>query len=97
MNAEQFEKYTQERKSIIKEYRQKKLKTCLPILGVGIAVLLTILLVGGFALSNIPVTAVLMLIAGIFTIIYLRIKVVTVNHALQKKLHDFEDQSLMKY
>ena len=97
MNAEQFEKYTQERKSIIKEYRQKKLKTGLPILGVGIAVLLTILLVGGFALSNIPVTAVLMLIAGIFTIIYLRIKVVTVNHSLQKKLHDFEDQSLMKY
>ena len=97
MNAEQFEKYTQERKAIIKEYRQKKLKTCLPIFGVGIAVLLTILLVGGFALSNIPVTAVLMLIAGIFTIIYLRIKVVTVNHALQKKLHEFEDQSLMKY
>lgn len=97
MNAEQFEKYTQERKAIIKEYRQKKLKTCLPILAVGIAVVLAILLVGGFALSNIPVTAVLMLITGIFTIIYLRIKVVTVNHALQKKLHEFEDQSLLKY
>ena len=97
MNAEQFEKYTQERKAIIKEYRQKKIKTSIPILLVGAAVLLVLLLVGWFVLKNIPVTAILMLIAGIFTIIYLRIKVVTINHALQKKLHEFEDQSLLKY
>ncbi len=92
-----FDKYNQERQAIIKEYRKKKLKTCLPILAIGIAVVLIIYLVGGFALSNIPVTAVLMLITGIFTIIYLRIKIVTINHALQKKLHDFEDQALLKY
>ena len=97
MNAEQFEKYNEERKKIIKEYRGKKLKAAVPILCVGAAILLILLLVGGFALSNIPVTAVLMLIVGIFTIIYLRIKTVTINHALQKKLHEFEDQSLLKY
>lgn len=97
MKAEQFEQYTRERNAIIKEYRQKKLKTCLPILLIGVALVLTIYLVGGFALSNIPVTAVLMLITGIFTIIYLRIKMVTINHALQKKLHQFEDESLLKY
>ncbi|MBR6793988.1 MAG: hypothetical protein IKM48_06520 [Clostridia bacterium] len=92
-----FDKYNQERQAIIKEYRGKKMKTCLPILIIGAIVVLAIYLIGGVALSNIPVTAVLMLIAGIFTIIYLRIKVVTVNHALQKKLHDFEDQALLKY
>jgi len=92
-----FEKYNTERQAIIKEYRQKKLKACLPILIVGVVLVLAIYLIGGFALSNIPVTAVLMLITGIFTIIYLRIKTVTINHALQKKLHDFEDQSLLKY
>ncbi len=97
MKAEQFEQYTRERNAIIKEYRQKKFKTCLPILLIGVALVLTIYLVGGFALSNIPVTAVLMLITGIFTIIYLRIKMVTINHALQKKLHQFEDESLLKY
>ena len=92
-----FEKYNQERNAIIKEYRGKKLKTCLPILLIGVALVAIIYLVGGFALSNIPVTAVLMLITGIFTIIYLRIKIVTINHALQKKLHEFEDASLLKY
>lgn len=92
-----FDKYNQDRQAIIKEYRKKKLKSCLPILIIGALVVLAIYLIGGFALSNIPVTAVLMLMVGLFTIIYLRIKVVTINHALQKKLHDFEDQSLLKY
>lgn len=97
MKAEQFEAYTKERNAIIKEYRKKKLKTCLPILAVGIALIAIIFFVGGFALENIPVTAVLILITGIFTIIYLRVKFVIINHALQKKLHQFEDQSLLKY
>ncbi len=92
-----FEKYNQERKEILKEYGQKKLKSSLTVLAVGGAIVIAILLVGGLALKNIPVTAILALIAGIFTILYMRIKIVTINHALQKKLHDFEDQALLKY
>ncbi len=92
-----FEKYKQERKEILKEYGKKKLKSSLTVLAVGGAIVVAILLVGGLVLKNIPVTAILALIAGIFTILYMRIKVVTVNHALQKKLHEFEDQSLLKY
>lgn len=97
MKAEAFEKYTQERKAILKEYGKKKWKSCLLVFGVGAAIVAAILLVGGMLLKNIPVTAVLALIAGIFTVLYMRIKVVTINHALQKKLHQFEDESLLKY
>ncbi len=97
MKAEVFEQYTLERKAILKEYGKKKLKSCLLVLAVGVAVVAAILLVGGLWLKNVPVTAVLALIAGIFTILYMRIKVVTVNNALQKKLHQFEDNSLLKY
>lgn len=92
-----FEKYNQERKELLREYGKKKLKSSLLVLAVGGAIVAAILLVGGLVLKNIPITAILALIAGIFTILYMRIKIVTVNHALQKKLHDFEDQALLKY
>ncbi|MBQ6824791.1 MAG: hypothetical protein IJP27_09065 [Clostridia bacterium] len=91
-----MEKYTQERQALIKEYTLKKLKQVLLVLGIGIAVVIAILLVGGLWLENIPVTAILALIAGIFTILYARIRAVTVNHAMQKKLHQFEDEQLLK-
>ena len=91
-----MEKYTQERQALIKEYNLKKLKNVLAVLGIGGAVVVVILLVGGLLLGNIPVTAVLALIAGIFTILYARIRTVTVNHALEKKLHQFEDAQLLK-
>lgn len=91
-----MEKYTRERQALIKEYTLKKLKNVLLVLGIGLTAVIAILLVGGLWLGNIPVTAVLALIAGIFTILYARIRAVTVNHTMQKKLHQFEDEQLLK-
>lgn len=96
MTEQAFEQYTQRRNAILKEYGKKKLKSCLTVLGIGGAVVIAILVIGGLVLENIPVTAVLALIAGIFTILYTRIRVVTINHARQKKLHQFEDEELLK-
>ncbi len=96
MTEQAYAEYTQRRKAILKEYGQKKLKSSLIVLGVGGAIVAAILLIGGLVLDNIPVTAILALIAGIFTILYARIRVVTINHTLQKKLHQFEDDELLK-
>lgn len=91
MDPKRLENYQQKRKSIIKEYRAKKIKSIFAVLGIGGAVAAAILLVGGALLKNIPVTAVLTLITVLFTIIYMRIRVVTVNHTMQQKLLLFEE------
>lgn len=91
MDPKRYEEYQQKRKSLMQEYRAKKLKRVLLVLGVGAAVAIAILLVGGLWLKNIPVTAVLTLITVLFTVIYMRMQVVTVNHTLQQKLVQFED------
>ncbi len=75
----------------MKEYRAKKLKRVLLVLGVGAAAAIAILLVSGLWLKNIPITAVLTLITVLFTIIYMRIQAVTINHTLQQKLLLFEE------
>ena len=91
MDPKRFEEYQQKRKSLMKEYRTMKLKRALLVLGVGTAVAIAILSVGGLWLKNIPVTAVLTLITVLFTVIYMRMQVVTVNHTLQQKLVQFEE------
>ena len=91
MDPNSLNAYYQKRKNIIKEYRAKKYKNVLLVLSVGFIAVGLILLVGGVFLKNIPITAVLTLIAVLFTVIYARIRAVTVEHTLQKKLLLFEE------
>lgn len=91
MDPKRYEEYQQKRKSLIKKYRAEKRKRVLLVLGVGAAAAAVILSVGGLWLKNIPVTAVLTLITVLFTVIYMRIQAVTVNHTLQQKLLLFEE------
>ena len=92
----EMERYTAERKKIIAEFGKKRLTQVVAVLGIGLAAVLAVLVIGGLVLKNIPVTAVVALVIGLFTILYARIRAVTVNHAMQVKLHKFEDDQLLK-
>ena len=92
MTNEAYEKYMQERRALQKEFTQRKTKAALAVIGVGLLIVGLLVILGGAVLKNIPITAVVALIALIFTILYARIRVVTINHALQEKLLKLEDR-----
>lgn len=91
MDPKQLEEYHQKRRAIIRKYRVQKIKNIFTVLGGGIAAVALILLIGGWWLKNIPVTAVLTLITVLFTVIYMRICMVTVHHTMQQTLLLFEE------
>ena len=91
-----YAKYTEKRNAIIAEFRLKKLKNVGLVLGIGLGIAIVCVLVGWFVLESIPVTVILPLAVVLFSILYARIRVVTINHAKQQKLMEFEDSTLMK-
>ncbi len=96
MDDKAYAKYNEKRNAIIAEYRKKKMKNVGLVLGIGFGIAIVCFLVGWFGLKNIPVTAVITLVAALFSILYARIRVVTINHARQQKLMEFEDSTLLK-
>ena len=96
MTDEQLKKYYADRKAILKEYNNKAFKQAGLILLIGIAVLVVVALVCTLALKNGPLAIVLCLILGLFMVIMAWMKILTINHAKQKKLQEFEDQSLLR-
>ncbi len=96
MTDEQFQKYNAERNAIIKEYNAKMLKTAGIVGGIGVAVVAVILVVCVGILQNAPVGIVLSLIAGLFAVILGWMRVLMVKNAKEKKLQEFEDQSLLQ-
>lgn len=92
MNNEAYEKYNQKREAILKEFRQKKVKNVFAVLGIGIAALALILILGLLLNRYFAVAAVIAMIVGIFTILYARIRAVTIHHVMQKELLKLEDQ-----
>ncbi len=87
-------KYSEKRNALIKEYKAKEMKEGLTVLGVGLAILVAILLVGTLLLKNTPIAVILAIICVIFTVIYARMRTVTVKHALETKLREFENNSM---
>ncbi len=96
MDDKAYAKYTEKRNAIIAEYRKKKAKNVGLVLGIGFGITIACFLVGWFVLKNVPVTAILTLIAALFSILYARIRAVTINHAKQQKLMEFEDGQLSR-
>ena len=89
MDNKILEKYTSKRNDLIKRYKSKKLKNIFCILGIALLVI-AFDVVLSFVIDNIAVTLVIGAMVVMFSIIYMRIRVVTINHAMQQKLQQFE-------
>ena len=96
MTEQQLQKYHAERKSILKEYRAKMLKTALLFTVIGLAALAAILAVCILPLDNPPLGLVVSLMVELFIVIYGWMRILVIKNALEKKLKEFEDQSLLQ-
>ena len=90
MNNNQYEKYNEERNKLIKEFNAQKAKNIIVILAVTVAVL-ALIVVLGIAINNVAIALVVGAIVVIFSVIFLRMRIVTINHSMQNKLRFFED------
>lgn len=90
MNNNQYEKYNEERNKLIKEFKAQKAKNIVIILAVTVVVL-ALIVVLGVAINNVAIALVIGMIVVIFSIIFLRMRVVTINHSMQNRLRFFED------
>ncbi len=90
MKSEKLEKYNQKRRALIALYRKKKLINLLLIFGAGAALLVTVVLLQG--VLNIAVTLVLSAMIIMITVIFARIRAVTINHTLQSHLRLYEQE-----
>lgn len=95
MTEEQLQKYHAERKAIIKEHNSKALRQAGLLFLIGIVVLAVIIVVCIYAFDNAPLAMVLGLIWGLFFVMSSWMKILMVNRAKEKKLQQFEDQSLL--
>ena len=91
MNDNQYEKYNDERKKIISDFKNQKTKNIAVVLAAAIAVLAVVLAVGIFVMKNVAIAIVIGIIVVIFSVIFLRMRVVTINVSMQKRLQYFED------
>lgn len=90
MDNNQYEKYNEQRNQIIKEFKAQKTKNIAIILVVA-AVVLALVVAIGFAIDNVAIAIVLGIMVVIFSVIFLRMRVVTINVSMQKRLQFFED------
>lgn len=96
MTEQQLQKYHADRKAILKEYRLKMLKTALLFTAIGLAALAAILAVCILPLDNPPLGLVVSLMVELFIVIYGWMRILVIKNALEKKLKEFEDQSLLQ-
>ena len=96
MTEEQLQKYYEDRKAILREYNGKALRQAGMLLLIGVPILAAIALVCILLFDNIPLAAVLCLIWGLFFVIAAWMKILMINRAKEKKLQEFEDQSLLR-
>lgn len=96
MTEQQLQKYHAERKSILKEYRAKMLKTALIFAAIGLAALAVILAVCILPLDNPPLGIVISLMVELFIVIYGWMRVLVIKNAMEKKLKEFEEHSLLQ-
>ncbi len=97
MKQEALEKYNKERKNLLRYHRKKKLLHSLIIIGSGLLAILIIQLLGGFQFKNAPATIAFSAVVGLFTIIWFWVKMVMLNHRMQKELLLLEDRASDKY
>lgn len=89
MNLQQLEKYNKMRSAIVKKYRTQKIKSIAIILSIAIIAVIADVIIYSLG-NNIAIALVVGAMIIMFSIIYMRIRIVTVNHAMQQKLQLFE-------
>lgn len=92
MNDEAFEKYNKHRKELVSHYRTLKIKAVMLVLGIGVALLAAVILLGVLKLFNIAVVLVLCAVIVMATVIIARMRAVVVNHTAEEKLRQFESE-----
>ena len=90
MKSENFEKYNNRRNALISKYKKEKRVNVLTVLGVGAALLILVVLLRN--LLNIAVTLLLSAISIMITVIFARIRYVTINYVMEQKLRDLESE-----
>ena len=89
MPDDRFEKYNTRRAEISRRYRAKKWTQVLLILGGAVLLIVIINLLSAWL--NIAVRLVSSVLLGLFSIIFARIRTVTLEHAKQQKLEFLEE------
>lgn len=82
-----FDKYNAGRRALVAEYKKKKYLNVLIVLLVGAALFVAVQFIG-----NIAVRAVLSAMIIMITVIFARVRAVTVEHALQTRLNFYEQE-----
>ena len=91
MNDERFNEYNLKRNELIKKYKMQKIKNIFLVLGIGAAIVALIITLFLLTLINEAVAIVLSAVVVMITIIFTRIRVVTINHIRDEKLRLFEE------
>ncbi len=97
MKQEALEKYNKERATLLKRFRKQKLLHTVAILSAGIAAITIVQLLGGFQFKNFPVTIAFSVVIGIFTITWLRVRLLFINRRMQIELLDLENRASDQY
>ncbi len=88
MNNEQYTKYNEGREKIIAKYRKKKLINSFLIMSAAVFAVTVIVLLKN--ILNIAITLVLSVMVIMIAIIFMRIRIVTLNHTAQTRLRFYE-------
>lgn len=87
------EKYNEKREKMLHEYKQRKLKNVLAVLGIGVAALIVVFVLSNVGVLNIAVTLVLAAMIVMMTVIFARTRAVTVNHIMENQLRLLEQEN----
>lgn len=90
MGSDRAEKYNRKRQEMIAAYRKKKLVSTFSILLAGVALLVLVAALKN--VLNIAVSLVLSAMIVMITVIFARIRIVTVNHIMESQLRLLEQE-----
>lgn len=90
MGNDRAEKYNRKRRELIAAYRKKKLVSTVSILLAGAALLVLVAILKN--VLNIAVSLVLSAMIIMITVIFARIRIVTVNHIMESQLRLLEQE-----
>lgn len=90
MGSDRAEKYNRKRQEMIALYRKKKLVSTFSILLAGVALLVLVAALKN--VLNIAVSLVLSAMIIMITVIFARIRIVTVNHIMESQLRLLEQE-----
>ena len=91
MESEKFEKYNAKRKEILIKYKKQKFKSVFLTLSLGAVAIALTWILHMVSFINVAVALVLTAVFVMMSVIFARMRAVTVNHVRDKELQLFED------